>query len=58
MGINDNNSTTILEASQNNAKFSVQGFHQEQESQKIISWPTIRKNFKHLWSPGTLLFMM
>ena len=58
MVINDNNCTTILEASQNNAKFSVEGLHQEQESQKTIFWPTSRKNFKHLWSPGTLPFMM
>ena len=34
MGINDNNSTTILEASQNNAKFSVQGFHKSRRAKK------------------------
>ena len=58
MLINDNNSATILEASRNNAKFSVEGFHQEQESQKIFFWPSSRKNFKLLWSPGTLPFLM
>lgn len=58
MLINDNNSANILEASRNKAKFSVEGLHQEQEGQKIISWPTSRKSFKHLWSPGTLPFLM